>query len=39
MTRFGVLLRKDFREQWRTLRLPVVAIIFFAVGLVSPVLA
>ena len=29
MTGFAVLLRKDLREQWRTLRLPVVAIIFF----------
>lgn len=39
MTRFSVLLRKDLREQWRTLRMPVVAIIFFVVGLGSPVLA
>ncbi len=39
MNRISVLLRKDLREQWRTLRLPVVALIFFVFGLASPVLA
>ncbi len=39
MSRFLVLFKKDVREQWRTLRLPVIALIFFAVGLASPVLA
>jgi ABC-2 type transport system permease protein len=33
------VLRKDLREQWRTLRLPVVALIFLVVGLGSPLLA
>ncbi|HVX29063.1 MAG TPA: ABC transporter permease subunit [Nitrolancea sp.] len=39
MTGLNVLLTKELREQWRTLRLPIVAIIFFVVGLGSPVLA
>ncbi len=39
MNRFTVLVRKDFREQWRTFRLPIVALIFLVEGLVSPVLA
>ncbi len=33
------LLRKEVLEQWRTLRLPVVATIFLLVGLSSPLLA
>jgi ABC-2 type transport system permease protein len=39
MTGFGPLLRKEFLEQWRTLRLPVVAAVFLLVGLSSPLLA
>jgi len=39
MTGLNVLLRKELREQWRTLRLPIVTIIFFVIGLISPVLA
>jgi ABC-2 type transport system permease protein len=39
MTGFGVLLGKELLEQWRTLRLPVVAIVFLLVGLGSPLLA
>jgi ABC-2 type transport system permease protein len=39
MTGLRVLLHKELREQWRSLRLPIVAIIFFIVGLISPVLA
>ncbi len=34
-----VLLRKELLEQWRTLRLPLVAIVFVLIGLSSPVLA
>ena len=36
---FAVLLRKELREQWRTSRLPVVALIFFVFGLLSPLAA
>jgi ABC-2 type transport system permease protein len=32
-------LRKELLEQWRTLRLPVVAVVFLLVGLSSPLLA
>ena len=39
MTGFRVLLRKELLEQWRTLRLPVVAAVFLLVGLSSPLLA
>lgn len=39
MSRVLVLVRKDLREQWRTLRLPIVVLIFFAFGLASPVVA
>src|SRR6266446_4703250 len=39
MTGFTALLRKEVVEQWRTLRLPVVATIFLLVGLSSPLLA
>ena len=39
MSRLTILARKDLLEQWRTLRLPIVAIIFFVFGLLSPVLA
>lgn len=39
MTGFGALLRKELLEQWRTLRLPIVAVVFLLVGLTSPLLA
>jgi ABC-2 type transport system permease protein len=39
VTGFGVLVRKELLEQWRTLRLPVVAVVFLLVGLGSPLLA
>jgi len=39
MAGFGPLLRKELLEQWRTLRMPVVAVIFLLVGLSSPLLA
>ena len=39
MAGLGALLRKELLEQWRTLRLPVVATIFLLVGLSSPLLA
>ena len=31
--------RKELREAWRTSRLPVIVLIFFALGLMSPLLA
>lgn len=39
MSGFAVLLRKEVLEQWRTARLPVMAVIFLVVGLGSPLLA
>ena len=39
MTGFSVLLRKELLEQWRTLRLPVVAAVFLLNGIISPLLA
>jgi len=39
MTGFGVMLDKELREAWRTRRLPVVAIVYLAFGIVSPLLA
>ena len=39
MTGFGTLLRKELLEGWRTLRLPIVAVVFLLVGLSSPLLA
>ncbi len=36
MSGFGILLRKELRESWRTRRLPVVAVLFVLVGIVSP---
>jgi ABC-2 type transport system permease protein len=33
------LLRKELLEQWRTMRLPIVAAVFLLVGLASPLLA
>lgn len=39
MTGFAVLLRKELVEQWRTLRLPLIAGLFLVVGIGSPLLA
>jgi ABC-2 type transport system permease protein len=39
MAAFGILLRKELLESWRTLRLPVVGGLFLVVGLTSPLLA
>jgi len=39
MSGFGVLLRKELSESWRTRRLPAVALLFVAVGIVSPLTA
>jgi ABC-2 type transport system permease protein len=39
VTGFAVLLRKELTEQWRTARLPVMAVIFLVIGLGSPLLA
>ncbi len=39
MDGFVVFLRKELREAWRTSRLLVIALIFLAFGLMSPVLA
>lgn len=39
MTGFGPLLGKELREQLRTYRLPVVAIVFVLFGITSPILA
>ncbi|HEX8035363.1 MAG TPA: ABC transporter permease [Ktedonobacterales bacterium] len=36
---FMPFLRKELREAWRTGRLPVVALVFFAFGLISPLTA
>jgi ABC-2 type transport system permease protein len=36
---FDVLLRKELMESWRTRRLPLVAILFVLVGLISPLTA
>ncbi len=39
MTGFGILLRKELLESWRTLRLPVVAGVLLLSGFLSPLLA
>jgi ABC-2 type transport system permease protein len=39
VTGFGLLLRKEIREQVRTARLPVVVAVFAMLGLLSPVFA
>lgn len=39
MNGFRLLLGKELREAWRTRRLPVVALLFVAVGIVSPLTA
>jgi hypothetical protein len=39
MNGFGILLRKELTESWRTRRLPVVAVLFVVVGIISPLTA
>lgn len=39
MNGFGILLRKELAEAWRTRRLPVVAVLFVVVGIISPLTA
>jgi ABC-2 type transport system permease protein len=39
MTGFGILLRKELVEVWRTRRLPIVALLFIGVGILSPLTA
>ncbi|MCU0484369.1 MAG: ABC transporter permease [Chloroflexi bacterium] len=39
MSGFSVLLRKELLESWRTRRLPVVALLFLVVGIISPLTA
>ena len=39
MNGFAILLRKELLEAWRTRRLPVVAVLFLVVGIVSPLTA
>lgn len=39
MSGFGVLLRKELLESWRTRRLPVLAALFLVVGILSPLTA
>jgi ABC-2 type transport system permease protein len=39
MSGFSVLLRKELHEAWRTRRLPIVALLFVAVGIMSPLTA
>lgn len=39
MTGFRVLVRKEILEQWRTMRLVIVTVVFVAFGILSPVVA
>jgi ABC-2 type transport system permease protein len=39
MSGFGILLRKELLEAWRTRRLPAVAVLFLVVGILSPLTA
>ena len=39
MSGFGILVRKELQEAWRSRRLPVIALLFVAVGIVSPLTA
>jgi ABC-2 type transport system permease protein len=39
MSGFAILLRKELLEAWRTRRLPVVAVLFLLVGILSPLTA
>jgi ABC-2 type transport system permease protein len=36
---FSVLLRKELSEAWRTRRLPIIALLFLVVGIISPLTA
>ena len=39
MSGFGILLRKELVEAWRTRRLPAIAVLFVIVGIISPLTA
>lgn len=39
MNGFGVLVRKELLESWRTRRLPVIAVLFLVFGMISPLTA
>ena len=39
MSTFGVLFRKELREQWRTYKLPIIAVVALVFGMASPLLA
>lgn len=39
MSGFGVLVRKELLEAWRTRRLPVIAVLFLVFGMISPLTA
>ncbi len=39
MSGFGILLRKELWEAWRTRRLPMVAVLFVVIGIISPLTA
>jgi ABC-2 type transport system permease protein len=39
MSGFGILVRKELTEAWRTRRLPVVVVLFLVVGVLSPLTA
>jgi len=39
MSGFGTLFRKELTESWRTRRLPIVALLFLALGIMSPLTA
>ncbi len=39
MNGFGILVRKELIEAWRTRRLPVLAVLFLVVGMISPLTA
>jgi len=39
MNGFGILVRKELVEAWRTRRLPVLAVLFLVVGMISPLTA
>ena len=39
MSGFGILVRKELLEAWRTRRLPAVAVLFVVVGIISPLTA
>ena len=39
MSGFGILLQKELSEAWRTRRLPMVAVLFVVIGIISPLTA